>query len=553
LAKLPGHSNFGTALAFSHDGRMLASGSFDSSIKLWDIAGSRELRTLTGHGGLVSALEFTADGKFLVSGSEDGSVRLWNIGTGTLLATMVSLNKGNDWLVVTPDGLFDGSPAGWNQILWRFSDQLSDVSPVEIFFNEYFYPGLLADILAGKDVKAVAGDIGQKDRRQPQLTLNAEQGGVPREVNVKINVTDAPAGAQDVRLFRNGSLVKVWPGDVLKGGTATLETRVRVVAGANQLTAYAFNKDNVKSADAMLSITGADSLKRSATLYLVVVGLNDYENSGYNLKYAVADAQAFAQTIAEQQRKLGNFGRVEVASLTNGDATKVRLLDVLKKVAVDAQPEDAVIIYYAGHGTAQGQHFYLIPHDLGYKGSRTELDQAGLSTILSHSISDVDIEQALQTLDAGHMLMVIDACNSGQALEAEEKRRGPMNSKGLAQLAYEKGMYILTAAQSYQAALEAEQLGHGYLTFALVEEGLKTSAADIQPKDGSVVVREWFDYATDRVPKMQEAKMKDTRNLKVAFVEGDEKIENPEQRAIQKPRVFYRRERDVQPLVVAKP
>jgi hypothetical protein len=40
--------------------------------------------------------------------------------------------------------------------------------------------------------------------------------------------------------------------------------------------------------------------------------------------------------------------------------------------------------------------------------------------------------------------MVIDACNSGQALEAEEKRRGPMNSKGLAQLAYEKGMYILT-------------------------------------------------------------------------------------------------------------
>src|SRR5207249_4471997 len=192
-----------------------------------------------------------------------------------------------------------------------------------------------------------------------------------------------------------------------------------------------------------------------------------------------------------------------------------------KKISVDTQPEDAVIIYYAGHGTAQGQHFYLIPHDLGYKGSRTELDQAGLTTILSHSISDIDIEEALQGLDAAHMLMVIDACNSGQALEAEEKRRGPMNSKGLAQLAYEKGMYILTAAQSYQAALEAEQLGHGYLTFALVEEGLKTAAADVQPKDGSVVVREWFDYATDRVPKMQEAKMRDTRNLKVAFVEGE--------------------------------
>ena len=79
---------------------------------------------------------------------------------------------------------------------------------------------------------------------------------------------------------------------------------------------------------------------------------------------------------------------------------------------------------------------------------------------------------------------MIDACNSGQALEAEEKRRGPMNSKGLAQLAYEKGMYILTAAQSYQAALEAAQLGHGLLTYALVEEGLKTPIADNEPKDG---------------------------------------------------------------------
>src|SRR5207248_10544760 len=91
----------------------------------------------------------------------------------------------------------------------------------------------------------------------------------------------------------------------------------------------------------------------------------------------------------------------------------------------------------------------------------------------------------------------------GQALEAEEKRRGPMNSKGLAQLAYEKGMYVLTAAQSFQAAQEARQLGHGLLTYALVEEGLKQAAADYEPRDGEVRVREWLDDATARVPAMQ--------------------------------------------------
>jgi len=45
-----------------------------------------------------------------------------------------------------------------------------------------------------------------------------------------------------------------------------------------------------------------------------------------------------------------------------------------------AEPEDAVIIYYAGHGTAQGQRFYLIPHDLGYAGDRADLNEAGLKT-----------------------------------------------------------------------------------------------------------------------------------------------------------------------------
>ena len=102
----------------------------------------------------------------------------------------------------------------------------------------------------------------------------------------------------------------------------------------------------------------------------------------------------------------------------------------------------------------------------------------------------------MEGIDADRFLFVLDACNSGQALEAEEKRRGPMNSKGLAQLAYEKGMYILTAAQSYQAALEAAQLGHGYLTYALVEEGLKRGLADRDLKDGQVLAREWFNYAT---------------------------------------------------------
>ena len=253
-----------------------------------------------------------------------------------------------------------------------------------------------------------------------------------------------------------------------------------------------------------------------------------------------------------QEAKLKNFARTEIISLHDTQATKANILRALTDLAGRVKPEDAVVVYYAGHGTAQQNQFYLIPHDLGYQGPRNSINAAGLASVLTHSVSDRELERAFETIDAGKLLLVIDACNSGQALEAEEKRRGPMNSKGLAQLAYEKGIYILTAAQSYQAALEPSDLKHGLLTYALVEEGLKKEAADIEPRDGTLLVREWFSYVMKRVPQLQEQRMKKASEggRQLVYVEGDED-EEAGKRNVQRPRVFYRRELEEQPFKIA--
>jgi WD40 repeat protein len=577
-----------TTLCLSADARLLAAG-YATKIDIFEVASGKTMRTLPNAGRIVS-LSFSPDGRFLVALGENNDKYIWDAGSGEKLATLVNLggalnSRGSDWLVVTPDGLFDGSPAAWKQILWRFGGNTFDVMPAETFFNEFYYPGLLAEVMAGKKPRAPK-NISQLDRRQPELRFMTQGGQVgagstsERNLTVKIEVTEksadkdheAGSGARDVRLFRNGALVKVWRGDVLKGQTATtLEANITIVAGENRLAAYAFNRDNVKSKDASFGLTGADSLKRPGTAYILAIGVNAYSNTQYNLKYAVADATAFGEEVGREQQQIANYEHIEVASLLDEQATKVNILRALKRLAgtqeawpADApaaleklkatQPEDAVFIYFAGHGTAQGQRFYLLPHDLGYAGERTRLDAAGLQIILEHGISDEELERAVEGIDADKFLMVIDACNSGQALEAEEQRRGPMNSKGLAQLAYEKGMYILTAAQSYQAAQEASQLGHGLLTYALVEEGLKQAAADSDPKDGEVSVREWFDYASTRVPNMQLEKMKQARGLglNLSFVAGEERVPDSERRVTQTPRVFYRRESEGRPLIVAK-
>src|SRR5262249_13763475 len=141
------------------------------------------------------------------------------------------------------------------------------------------------------------------------------------------------------RLFRNGSLVKVWHGDVLKGQSAvSLEEEITVTAGPKRLVAYAFNPGNVKSKGAPHVFQRADTPKHKRPAYNIASRGNQYENSQYNLKYAKADAQSFGEELRRRQIQLGGFERVEVTQLLDHDATKANILAALKRLAGETGP-----------------------------------------------------------------------------------------------------------------------------------------------------------------------------------------------------------------------
>ncbi|KAF7133640.1 hypothetical protein CNMCM5793_004948 [Aspergillus hiratsukae] len=79
---LEGHSDWVQSVAFLADGRLLASGSGDKTIKLWDPSTGALKHTLEGHSGWVQSVAFSADGRLLASGSSDKTIKLWDPSTG---------------------------------------------------------------------------------------------------------------------------------------------------------------------------------------------------------------------------------------------------------------------------------------------------------------------------------------------------------------------------------------------------------------------------------------------------------------------------------------
>ena len=120
------HTNW--SVAFSPDGTLLASGSANGTIKVWNVNTKEEVDTLEGHTNRIFSVDFSADGTLLASGAQDNTVRLWNVTTGTPVATL----EHTDYIfsvTFLPDGTL-ASKSGGTIKLWDVTTE-SEISTFE--------------------------------------------------------------------------------------------------------------------------------------------------------------------------------------------------------------------------------------------------------------------------------------------------------------------------------------------------------------------------------------------------------------------------------------
>ncbi|MFB2835692.1 protein kinase domain-containing protein [Floridanema evergladense] len=117
---LVGHSDEVNTIAVSSDGKTIASGSDDKSVKLWQLNEGKEIPTLNGHSDWIYSVAISPDGESLVSGSKDNTVKVWNLKTGQELLNIAGHKSSINSVAISPDnqniasGSYDNTIKIWN-------------------------------------------------------------------------------------------------------------------------------------------------------------------------------------------------------------------------------------------------------------------------------------------------------------------------------------------------------------------------------------------------------------------------------------------------------
>jgi hypothetical protein len=455
---------------------------------------------------------FIENERLLVTQDED--LKIWEVATGKLLARIILIEGGSDWIVATPDGRFDGSPMGLKKMHYVKG---REIIPLEQLYEGFYTPNLLSEVMDANSVKTSLPIEINKIKMPPTVRIVNKALGLrnlevvdeeipnyestTKTVILSVEADGLTEKVTEIRLYHNGKLLN----EGTRGFKPVSESsnksqqdfEVTLLSGENRFKAVAINSQRTESKPGEINIRykAAPEEKKvddGITLHLIVVGINQYKNAKHNLNYAEADALSFKDELKKNCGKV--VANCQEYYITNEKAVKEGITAALEKVVANAKPQDVFLFYYAGHGVvAENNEFYLVPHDVTQiYGNDGGLAQKGLSAIELRNFST--------KIKAQKQLFILDACHSSGALTAIAQR-GAAEEKAIAQLARSTGTHWLTAAGTEQYASEFAQLGHGVFTYVLLE-GFK-GAADGN-NDNKITVKEIDAYLQDQVPILTE-------------------------------------------------
>ncbi|MEQ8791510.1 MAG: caspase family protein [Pirellulaceae bacterium] len=490
-------------LDVSRDGRRLATNDREGATIVWDLATGERLFTTNAHA-TDYAPSLTRDGRRLWTVTNGGVLQLWDVDRQRELVRLVRLanregQKESDWIAVTPEGLFDGTPRARKQVCFRVGDGLN-VVPVDRFFQNFYYPGLMDAVLQGEQPQPMTGFAKSAAPRVRIVSPTNSSTTKDLRTVVDVEVTDLGGGVKEPWIVHNGARLLLESEKSGVGKTTRRRFVVPLVEGWNELLVYSASRDGSwESEPAQVKINHTAPV-RAPSVFVLAVGITDYTEDTMDLRYAAADAKAAAKLFRTRAPALYGENNVHVVELLDNNATRKGINSALKSLAKYSRPQDTMVLVLAGHGTMLGPQYYFIPHEFRNTDARLDED------IRSQGIPADELNEAIAAVPALKRVVIYDTCQSGGVLPVGRTSRNPFAFRGaLERMSRATGSFTIAAASASAEAHEVEQLGHGVLTYALlaglgeIDKG-PLKGQRIKSENQAVEVRDWFNFAQDKVP-----------------------------------------------------
>jgi WD40 repeat protein len=413
------------------------------------------------------------NGDLIVVAYGDGTIRWhrWSDGK-ELLALFV--HKGNKrWVAWTPTGYYMASPGAEELIGWHVNrgwEQPADFFPASRFRDRFNRPDIVNLVLETLDEsEAVKRANAVTDRKEDTKPLAAK---LPPVVRVTSPADDTGFSSNEVSIgyeLRSPSGAQVERIEVLLDGRPQQargaipipgdSIKVKLPAKDVEVSLIAWSGDGA-SEPARVRLIWAGPAARpeqliERKLYALVVGVSEYVNPSYKLRYAAKDAADFAAALEGQ--KGGLYRDVYVRLLRDRDVRREAIADGLHWLERQVGPGDVGIVFLAGHGwTDEKQTYWFLP--------------AYSTTEDAHKtgVAQEDLRRTLRNI-SGKAVVFLDTCHAGQVMARSMDR--VINALSAA----ENGIVVFASSMGNEVSLERTDWQNGAFTKAILE-GLEGQA-----------------------------------------------------------------------------
>jgi WD40 repeat protein len=509
-----GHNGAVLSAAFSPDGKRALSGDENCVVKEWDTKTGRELRTLGRLPGEVYTVSYSADGRRLLAGGGGGVIRIWNAADGREEA-MFSRYADGEWVCVSPDGFYNSSPSGAENVMLRISG-----ADGRRLYNLESFRSLL--YRGGRGGGEGAGEtFGRSDYSgygavlsraaefsPPELAIINPRNGenvMDRLAQLEFAASYKNEPIESIKVLLNGRLIASNDNSAFSSSrqlsksaheiTIDNESReykfpVTLNAGSNFIEAYASNRyAEVKdSVELVWNNVPANERRRLPNLWVFAIGVGAYNDSAIpNLDWAPFDARDITNMFKRQRGKL--YERVNTVVI----ADKMSVIPSQKSIMArlnyfkQMSPQDTAVFFIAGRGfTDADGEFYLLPRDAGYKKDGTIDRSKAISGKSLFSMLDLPCQK----------IILLDLYGA-EGIDGREDMIIDYN--GLTRNLQRSNAAIISSCGGIENAQFMNKDKHGVFAYAIMQ-GFKGEADLI--KDNFIGIDELKIYLNGVIPKL---------------------------------------------------